>query len=186
MMIATNLYWWPFQAFVKSLTSVILCVPVCMLSCFSHVWLCATLWTVAHQAPLSMGFFRQAYCSGLPFPPPGDLPNPGIKPTSPVLQADSLVLNHQGSSFMYTTVILESTLRLEFEAYKQRLSQQKYWFNYCVLSFTGDTVKLHDHFWRDAGSAFGNCGSTRKARSWRRKASLNITRSWKQKVLYII
>ena len=49
-------------------------------------------WTVAHQAPLSMGFFRQEYWSGLPFPPPGDLPNPGIEPESPMspaLQADS-------------------------------------------------------------------------------------------------
>ena len=45
---------------------------------------------VAHQAPLSMGFSRQEYWSGLPFPSPGDLPNPGIKPRSPVLQADSL------------------------------------------------------------------------------------------------
>ena len=53
----------------------------------------ATLWTVAQKAPLSMGFFRQEYCSGLPFPPPGDLPDPGIKPASPLsfaLQADSL------------------------------------------------------------------------------------------------
>ena len=41
------------------------------------------LWTVAHQAPLSMGFSRQEYCSGLPFPSPGDLPNPGIKLASP-------------------------------------------------------------------------------------------------------
>ena len=43
----------------------------------------ATLWTVAHQAPLSMGFPRQEYWSGLPFPSPGDLPDPGIKSTSP-------------------------------------------------------------------------------------------------------
>ena len=49
----------------------------------------AALWIVAHQAPLSMGFFRQEYLSGLPFPSPGDLPNPGIKPTSPELRADS-------------------------------------------------------------------------------------------------
>ena len=49
-----------------------------------------TPWTVAHQAPLSMGFSRQAYWSGLPCPPPGDLPNPGIKPRSPASQADSL------------------------------------------------------------------------------------------------
>ena len=47
-------------------------------------------WTVAHQAPLSMEFSRQEYSSGWPFPPPGDLPNPKIKPWSPVLQADSL------------------------------------------------------------------------------------------------
>ena len=50
----------------------------------------ATLWTVALQAPLSMGFSRQEYWSGLPFPSPGDLPNPGIEPKSPTLQADSL------------------------------------------------------------------------------------------------
>ena len=49
---------------------------------FSHVWLFATLWTVAHQSPLSMGFFRQESWSGLPCPPPGNLPNPGIKPAS--------------------------------------------------------------------------------------------------------
>ena len=49
----------------------------------SHVQLFATLWTIAHQAPLSMGFPRQEYWSGLPFPSPGDLPNPGIKPMSP-------------------------------------------------------------------------------------------------------
>ena len=50
----------------------------------------ATQWTVACQAPLSMGFFRQEYYSGLPFPPPGDLPNPGTEPGSPASQADSL------------------------------------------------------------------------------------------------
>ena len=59
--------------------------------------LCATLWTVACQAPLSMGFSRQGCWSGLPCPPPGDLPDPGIEPQSPVLQADSLPLSHQGS-----------------------------------------------------------------------------------------
>ena len=50
----------------------------------SHVRLFVTLWTVGHQAPLSMGFPRQEYRTGLPFPPPGDLPNPGIEPMSPV------------------------------------------------------------------------------------------------------
>ena len=54
----------------------------CVLSRFSHVRLFVTLWTVAHQAPLSMGLSWQEYQSGLPFPPPGDLPNPGIKSAS--------------------------------------------------------------------------------------------------------
>ena len=56
----------------------------------SRVRLFATPWTVARQAPLSMGFSRQEYWSGLPFPSPGDLPNPGIEPGSPALQADAL------------------------------------------------------------------------------------------------
>ena len=55
-----------------------------------HVQLFATPWTVAHQAPLSVGFSRQKYWSGYPVPPPGDLPNPGIKPGALALQADSL------------------------------------------------------------------------------------------------
>ena len=47
-------------------------------------------WTIAHQAPLSMEFSRKEYWNGLPFPSPGDLPNPGIEPRSPALQADAL------------------------------------------------------------------------------------------------
>ena len=54
----------------------------CVLSHFSRVWVFATLQTVACQAPLSMGFSREEYWSGLPFPSPGDLPDPGIQPTS--------------------------------------------------------------------------------------------------------
>ena len=59
----------------------------CMLNPFSRVQCFATPWTVAHQAPLSLGFSRQEYWSGLPCPPPGDLPNPGIKPASLMLPA---------------------------------------------------------------------------------------------------
>ena len=58
------------------------CMHVCVLSHFSHVQLCATLWAVTYQAPLSMGFSRQEYWSGFPCPPPGDLPDSEIKPTS--------------------------------------------------------------------------------------------------------
>ena len=62
----------------------------------SRVRLFATLWTVAHQAPPSMGFSRQEYWSGLPFPSPENLPNPGIKPRYPTLQADTLTSEPRG------------------------------------------------------------------------------------------
>ena len=77
------------------------CVP----NHFSHVGLFATLWTVAHQAPQSMGFSRQEFWRGLPSPSPGDLPIPWFKPvspTSPALQADSLPtesLSHPRNKF---------------------------------------------------------------------------------------
>ena len=64
----------------------------------SHVQLFATPWTVAHQAPLSVGFSRQEYWSGLPFPSPGDLPNPGIKRGSPALKADALTSEPPGKT----------------------------------------------------------------------------------------
>ena len=73
----------------------------CMYWCYRNQYCCCvsysvvsdsllTPWTAARQAPLSVGFSRQEYWSGLPFPSPGDLPDPGIKPSSPTLQADSL------------------------------------------------------------------------------------------------
>ena len=65
---------------------------------FSHVQLCATLWTIAHQAPLPLEFSQQEYWSGLLFLPPRNLHNPGIRPTSPAaptLQANSLPLSQQ-------------------------------------------------------------------------------------------
>ena len=64
----------------------------------SHVRLFATPWTVAYQASPSMGFSRQEYWSGLPFPSPGDLPNPGIKPGSPTFQADALTSEPPGKT----------------------------------------------------------------------------------------
>ena len=74
------------REFERAFFSLLFCG--CLLSCFSHIWLFATLWTVAHQAPWSKGFSRQAYCNGLPCPPPEDLPDPGMEPkslTSPAL-----------------------------------------------------------------------------------------------------
>ena len=66
----------------------------CMLEHFRYVHLFVTLQTAAFQAPLSVGFFKQAYRSGLPCPPPGDLPNPGIKPESYISCIDRRVLYH--------------------------------------------------------------------------------------------
>ena len=79
-----------------------MCVYTCMyaymlLLLFSHEVVSnfsVTPWTVVHQAPLSMGFSRQEYWSGLPFPSPGELPKPGIKPASSASQAGSLQLSH--------------------------------------------------------------------------------------------
>ena len=65
----------------------------------SCVRLFATPWMVAYQAPLSMGFSRQEYWSGLPFPSPGDLLNPGIEPRSPALQTDVLLSEPLGSCY---------------------------------------------------------------------------------------
>ena len=62
----------------------------------SRVELFAIPWTVAHQAPLSMGFSRQEYWSGLPFPSPGNLPDPGIELRSPALQAGALTSEPPG------------------------------------------------------------------------------------------
>ena len=96
-----------FQALIKRYSADLLrqCFPssmflgVCAQS-LSPVHFFVTLWTIAYQAPLSLGLLRQEYWSRLPCPPPGDLPNPGTEPTTPVspaLQMDSLPLNHWGS-----------------------------------------------------------------------------------------
>ena len=85
------------QNLASSWPSCRISLGACMLNHFSHVWLSEILWTVTCQAPLSMGFSRQEYWSGLPCPPPGAPPNWGIKPAfpvSPALQAASLPLSH--------------------------------------------------------------------------------------------
>ena len=86
---------------------------------------CPTLcdpWTVAHQVPLSMGFSRKEYWSGLPFPSPGDLPNPGIESGSPTLQADALTSDPPGKpQNTYTQQILRFThLNEEFQRIARR------------------------------------------------------------------
>ena len=86
-----------------------------MPSHFSRVWLFAILWTIARQASLSVEFSRQECWSGLPCPPPGDLPDSGIGsvfPAAPALQVDSLPLSHQYSWAVYIYIILDFKLQL--------------------------------------------------------------------------
>ena len=90
---------------------------VCMLSHFSRVQPFVTLWTVAHQAPLSMGFSRQEYWSGLPYLPPGDLPDPGIEPTfltSPAL----------AGGFFTTSATWEAHISGSFQLKKKKSNPQ--------------------------------------------------------------
>ena len=81
---------------------------VCALSRFSRVPLFVTLWTVALQAPLSMGFSRQEYWSGLPFPPPGELPDPGIELSS--LMSPALTAGFFTSSTTWEALLLSYSL----------------------------------------------------------------------------
>ena len=77
---------------------------MCVCKSLSCVRLFETPWTVAHQAPLSMGFSRQEYWTGLPCPSPRDFPNPGIKPRSSALQTDYLLFELPGKLHLYTYV----------------------------------------------------------------------------------
>ena len=81
---------------------------VCVKS-LSHVQLFAT--PAAHRAPLSLGFSRQEYWSGLPFPSPGDLPDPGMEPQSPALQADALSSEPPGEPFVNWPVYISKFLK---------------------------------------------------------------------------
>ena len=101
------LFWWYIMASLFLVCST--CTYLSQLSqlkSLSRVRLFATPWTIAYQAPPSMGFSRQECWSGLPFPSPGDLPNPAIEAGSPALQADGLPSEHQGSLSMGFTFLL--------------------------------------------------------------------------------
>ena len=73
----------------------------------SRVWLFATPWTVTYQAPLSIRFPKQEYWSGLPFPSPRDLPDSGIEPRSPALQADALPTEPPGKALLYVYMYID-------------------------------------------------------------------------------
>ena len=109
----------------------------CVLNCFSSVQPFVTLWIVAHQAPLPMRFSRQGYWSGLLCPPPGDLPDPGMGPRSPALQADSLPSEppgKPGKEWRLPQTAFFSWERLVFEISKTNLSSCFQHFLFHLLS----------------------------------------------------
>ena len=122
-----------------ALRTLVCCDPlclVCVLSRFSHVQLFATLWTVVHQAPLSMGFSRQEYLSGLPFPFPGDLTDPRIKPAhlmSPELAGMFFTIN-------ITWEALGKAIKLFFSTSYKTVS--KIWFSIEVQRPNSATLRV--------------------------------------------
>ena len=108
----------------------------------SRVQFFATPWTVAHQASLSMGFSRQEYWSGVPFPPPGDLSNPGIETGSPPLQADTLPYEPPGKPVcMYTMYLCICThsqtheCKYIFDTYKHKINNQYNQPHICICIY---------------------------------------------------
>ena len=100
---------------------------------------------VAHQSPLSMGFSRQEYWSGLPCPPPGNLPDPGIKPlspASPALQADSLTLSHWGLFYFFFTIFT-----FKYCKYWLLVSKRNFKSYHCCCSVAKLCPIIHDPLW---------------------------------------
>ena len=90
------------------------------LKSLSRVRLLATPWTVAYQAPPSMGFSRQECWSGLPFPSPGDLPDPGIEPRCPALQAGKPIYVYSHLNMILTSPPRESSIFLHFTDFHRK------------------------------------------------------------------
>ena len=147
--------------YISSFKLCICSVVFCVLSRFSHVWLFETLWTVAHQAPLSMGFFRQEYQSGLPCPPPEGPPNPGIEPASPALKVNSLPTEPLGKPHICSVIS-----QYFQEHYKLGMPFNNYDFRYkfiinlfyyfvCFCLFIGIIILSHSK--KDLGTGQWRC-----------------------------
>ena len=121
-----------------------------MLSCFSCIGLFETLWPVAHQAPLFMRFSRQEYWSGFPYPPPRDLPDPGIKLTSPascVQQVDSLPTEPP----LNLIKLLFYLMAFPIEAGFSGVNESHYTGDGCVRSWPVEHVRKQDFLFLISG-----------------------------------
>ena len=113
-----------------------------ILRCFCCVRLFATLWTIVHQAPLSMGFSRQEYWSGFPCPSPGDLPDPGFKPISLIslISYISYIFTHLAGGFLTTSATWEASFLLpsifpSIKVFPNKSTLCIKWPNYWSFSF---------------------------------------------------
>ena len=141
MLFTTSLVWTRFSGFwvlSKADEYKYVSMGVFSLCMWSHSVMSNSLW--AHEAPPTMAFSRQEYWSGLPFHSSGDLPDPGIETTSPILQVDSLLLSHQGSlrstrtrtqTVMAPNIAYPSTHTSNFTV---QSTQRQHWFWACAPS----------------------------------------------------
>ena len=130
-----------FQHIKRSVFIFVICCVV--LSCFSCVWLFVTLWTVALQAPLSMGFSRQEYWSGLPCSPPGDLPNPGIKPVFPASLHCRHILYHWATREAHPCYTLVKIKMMLFCQEAPRIHSNTY---LCIENIVSKRIMWIPHF----------------------------------------
>ena len=118
----------------------------------SHVRLFATPWTVAYQVPPSIEFSRQEYWSGLPFPSPGDFPDPGIEPGSPALQADALPSEPPGNRCGYIFVYFSWSFLYFLEVYINifHFKLVKFWSSFFQIFFLvlsqNSLLSLYPHY----------------------------------------
>ena len=109
----------------------------------SHIWLFETPWTVAHQAPLSMEFSRQEYWNGFPFPSPEDLHNPGIKPGSPALQADSVPSEPPGKPLIWH-IIANNNLDGKCDSTPSPVASTQFSLVHFSCSIVSDSLQPHE------------------------------------------
>ena len=121
-----------------------------------HVRLCVTVWTVAHQAPLSIGFSRQESCSGLPCPPPGHLPDPGIEPES--LMSAALTDRFFTTSATWEALVQNTFIQFSFTSpyFVPTVPASVYLGNNRGCT-QGEAVRLHEEEEKDVSSGQRHC-----------------------------